>query len=44
VPSTDIIVIFTSGETCELMKDTQKVNKGEVDIVNIKQKNEIISA
>ena len=38
VPSTDIIVIFTSGETCKLMKDAQKVNNGEVDIVNIKQK------
>lgn len=38
VPSTDIIVIFTSGETCELMKESQKVNNGESDIVNIKQK------
>ncbi|MBU3160477.1 PTS glucose transporter subunit IIA [Clostridium frigoris] len=38
VPSTDIIVVFTNGETCQLMKDSQKVTNGEMDIVDILQK------
>ena len=38
VPSTDIIVVFTSGETCNLMKNAQKVTNGEEDIVDIKLK------
>ena len=38
VPSTDIIVVFSSGESCELLKDAQKVNDREADIVSIKAK------
>jgi len=36
VPSMAIIVIFTSGEICEITKSEQLVNNGENDIVNIK--------
>ena len=39
VPSTGIIVIFTSGEICEIIKGEQIVNNGENDIVNIKLNN-----
>lgn len=38
VPSTDIMVIFSSGESCELLKGAQKVSAKEADIVNIKAK------
>lgn len=37
VPSTDIIVILTSGESCEVLKGGQ-VSNGEKDIVNISVK------
>lgn len=38
VPSTDIIVILTSGESCEVLKNGQMINNGEKDIVNISVK------
>lgn len=39
VPSMAIIVIFTSGEICEITKNEQIVNNRENDIVNIKLNN-----
>lgn len=36
VPSTAIIVVFTTGESCEITKNEQVVNNGENNIVNIK--------
>jgi len=36
VPSTDIIVVFTSGESCELIKNGVNVESSEEEIVNIK--------
>jgi glucose-specific phosphotransferase system IIA component len=38
VPAVDIIVIFSSGEECEIKKAGQAVNIGEKDIVEIKSK------
>ncbi|MCM8711897.1 PTS glucose transporter subunit IIA [Clostridium sp. SYSU_GA19001] len=38
VPSTDVIVVFSTGESCELLKNAQKVDKGETDIININTK------
>lgn len=40
VPSTDIIVIFTSGEECEVINSGIQVNAGQADIIKIiKNKN-----
>jgi PTS system glucose-specific IIA component len=36
VPSTDIIIVFTSGESCEVLKNGQRVTVGETDIVDVK--------
>lgn len=39
VPSTDIIVLFTSGEICEVINSGIQVEMGQSNIVNItKQK------
>ena len=35
VPSTDIIVIFTNGEICEIINSNIQVNAGQSNIVNI---------
>lgn len=35
VPSTDVIVIFTSGEICELVNGDIQVDAGQANIVNI---------
>ena len=35
VPSTDIIVIFTNGEICEIINGDIQVNAGQANIVNI---------
>lgn len=36
VPSTDIMVVFTNGENCEVLKGSQKVYAGEKDILILK--------
>lgn len=36
VPSTDVIVIFTSGESCEIINNGVDVENAEEEIVNIK--------
>lgn len=38
VPAVDIIVVFSSGEVCEIKKTGQNINKGETGIVEIKTK------
>jgi PTS system, glucose subfamily, IIA component len=35
VPSTDVIVIFTSGEICELVDNDIQVDAGQANIINI---------
>ena len=35
VPSTEIMVAFTSGESCEILKNGQTISAGETDIVNV---------
>lgn len=35
VPSTDVIVIFTSGEICEIVNSDMQVDAGQANIVNI---------
>ncbi|NRT79906.1 PTS sugar transporter subunit IIA [Clostridium beijerinckii] len=35
VPSTDVIVIFTSGEICEIVNSDIQVDAGQANIVNI---------
>lgn len=39
VPSTDIIVVFSSGEICEIITNDVQVNVGQADIVNIVKQN-----
>lgn len=37
VPSNDIIIVFTTGEACEVLKAGKRVTAGEADIVEYKK-------
>jgi glucose-specific phosphotransferase system IIA component len=37
VPSTDIIIVFTTGEACEVLKAGKRVAAGEAEIVDYKK-------